>query len=136
MIAGNFAGSRKYLLLRHSNGGHWSFPKGHLEGGETPREAAIRELDEETGLSPEKILSGFREEVSYSYRRGGEEVDKTVIYFLALVDSGTGEVTLSPEHLDYRWATYTDALDTLTYNNDIDVLKGAEASLTQGPRDD
>lgn len=136
MTAGTFSGHRKYLLLRHSNGGHWSFPKGHLEGGETPREAAVRELSEETGLSPEEILPGFREEISYSYRRGGEEVDKAVIYFLALVDPGAGGVTLSPEHLDYQWVPYDKAIDTLTYDNDREVLKVAEESLGQGLRDD
>lgn len=122
-------GSRYYLLLRHANGGHWSFPKGHLEEGESAREAAVRELTEETGLRPEEFLADFRERIHYSYRREGERVEKAVVYFLASVDGLTDPVSLSDEHLDYEWVPFEEALDKLTYDNDGEVLKKAEEEL-------
>ena len=43
-------GETQLLLLKHRCGGHWSFPKGHMEAGETEMETALREIREETGL--------------------------------------------------------------------------------------
>ena len=120
---------RKYLLLRHANGGHWSFPKGHLEEGESAREAAIRELEEETGLHPEDFLADFRERVHYSYRRKGERIEKAVVYFLASVEEGFDPVTLSDEHLGYGWYSFEEAEEKLTYDNDREILRKAEAGL-------
>ena len=37
------------LLIRHKNGGHWAFPKGHVEKKETEEDTALREIREETG---------------------------------------------------------------------------------------
>ena len=66
------------VLLRHRFGGHWSFPKGHVEPGETEEETACREVLEETSIHID-ICPGFREVVSYSPKR---DVTKDVIYFL------------------------------------------------------
>ena len=116
------------MLLRHANGGHWSFPKGHLEERESAREAAVRELEEETGLLPEDFLADFRERVHYSYRRKGERIEKAVVYFLASVE-GIDPVTLSDEHLDYGWFSFKEAEEKLTYDNDREILRKAEAGL-------
>jgi 8-oxo-dGTP pyrophosphatase MutT (NUDIX family) len=68
------------LLVRQSNG-CWSFPKGHMDRGESEQETALRELKEETGL--EAVLhSGFREVVEYGLRSGGR---KQVVLFLGQV---------------------------------------------------
>ena len=52
------------LLIRHKNGGHWSFPKGHVETGETEPQTALREIKEETGLDV-GLCEGFRQSVEY-----------------------------------------------------------------------
>ena len=44
-------GRLQVLLIKHINGGHWAFPKGHVEPGETEEQTALREIKEETGLS-------------------------------------------------------------------------------------
>ena len=44
------------VLLRHRFGGHWSFPKGHVEAGESERQTALREVREETGLTGIKLV--------------------------------------------------------------------------------
>lgn len=61
-------GNTEILLIKHVNSGHWSFPKGHVEGNETELETAQREIKEETGI--DVILDPtFRETVSYSPKR-------------------------------------------------------------------
>ena len=52
------------VLLRHRFGGHWSFPKGHVEEGENEFQTALREVKEETNLSI-RLREGFRESVEY-----------------------------------------------------------------------
>lgn len=125
------SGNRRYLLLQHENGGHWSFPKGHLEKGETAREAAIRELFEETGLAVGPFVNGFRREINYSYSREGKKVAKSVVYFLAFVSRDL-EVKLSPEHLEFIWLPYREACKKLTYGNDRRLLDLAEEELKEG----
>lgn len=55
----------KVLLVRNKNGRYWSFPKGHMEVGETEHQTALREVREETGLNV-RILSGYRQLSDYS----------------------------------------------------------------------
>ena len=57
-------GNTEILLIKHINSGHWSFPKGHMEDGETEIETAIREIKEETSVNV-MIDPTFRETVSY-----------------------------------------------------------------------
>ena len=59
-----FHGNIELLLIKHANGGHWSFPKGHVEEGETEVETALREVHEETGLTIQ-LEEGFRQSVEY-----------------------------------------------------------------------
>jgi DNA ligase D-like protein (predicted 3'-phosphoesterase) len=72
---------RKYLLL-HYESGHWDFPKGHIEKGESEKEAAKRELKEETGVKDIKFIEGFKENIRYFYRRDGQLMHKEVVFFL------------------------------------------------------
>ena len=67
------------LLIQHKNGGHWAFPKGHVEKKETEEETALREIKEETGLKV-ALDTAFRKMVTYSPKPG---VMKDVIYFAA-----------------------------------------------------
>ncbi len=63
------AGIVRFLLIWEIYGkGHWDFPKGHREGTETPIQTALRELKEETGLVPNKIVSEQTLIRKYSYR--------------------------------------------------------------------
>ncbi|MCF7889973.1 NUDIX domain-containing protein [Candidatus Bipolaricaulota bacterium] len=123
-------GYRDYLLLKHANGGHWSFPKGHVEEGEEPKETALRELGEETDLAVREFVSEFSLETSYTFERAGRKVFKTVIYFLGVV-SPESQVELSQEHLDYSWLPYGEAQSKLTYEDDKDLLDRAENKLDQ-----
>ena len=72
-------GNTEILLIKHINSGHWSFPKGHVEQGETEVETALREIKEETSLDV-LIDPTFRETVTYFPRK---DTQKVVVYFIA-----------------------------------------------------
>jgi len=119
---------RRYLLLRHRNGEHWAFPKGHIEPGEDEKAAALREIKEETGLGDLTAVEGVRLVSRYGFVRGKDRVEKTVVYFLA--SSPRTEVTLSVEHTDAAWLDVEATRGRLTYPEGRAVLDQAEAWLS------
>lgn len=116
----------KYLLL-HYDSGHWDFAKGHLESGETPEQAALRELKEETGIEDAELLPGFVEKIKYFFKREGKTVAKEVIFFIARAK--TDKVKLSFEHKDFVWLPFKEAVEKLTFNTAKEVLRKADAFL-------
>lgn len=124
----------EYLLLHYPSSakakkGYWDFPKGHMEKGETEEDTVQREVKEETGLEDIELLGGFREVISYWFKFQGKTVSKTVIFYLARAK--TQEITLSSEHVGYRWLLYEEALLRLTYENAKELLKKAQAFLAK-----
>lgn len=96
----------RYLLLLQTNG-FWSFPKGHMEPFESEEITALRELQEETGLSV-RLIAGVREMVSYPMAHGRT---KQVVLFLGEV---TGEILLQQEEaVDFRWVAKEEAKQLL-----------------------
>lgn len=120
-----------YLLL-HYTAGHWGFPKGHIEPGETEVGALLREVHEETGIAPGdvEVLEGFRRDNRYTYRRDGRVRDKVVRYRLARTD--VEEVTLSDEHVDHAWLDRDAAVERLTYDDAREILEEAHRVLQEG----
>lgn len=119
------------FLLLHYGAGHWGFPKGNRERGETKLETAIREIEEETGLKNLEFTD-FEEEINYFYKRDGKTVYKTVTYFLAT--SKTKKVVLSWEHIGFEWVPYEKAVEKLTYQNAREVLQAAKSYLDEPKR--
>ena len=128
----------KYLLL-HYETGHWDFPKGHTEKGESDEETLRREVEEETGIDDIKIIPNFSKLIRYFYRARGSEkeerkrdnrknlIAKKVIYYIA--QTGTGKVTLSFEHIGYKWLDYNEASKKITYEKSKKVLDAANEYL-------
>lgn len=117
---------REYLLLNYL-GGHWGFPKGHIElyeSYENPAKTAIREIKEETGLDV-KIIPRFERKITYSFYHRGEYIIKDVIFYLAQAKSQ--KVILSSEHKGYVWLDFRSAYKLITYEKGI--LKSAENFL-------
>jgi bis(5'-nucleosidyl)-tetraphosphatase len=110
---------RKFLLLHYSSG-HWDFPKGNIETGETEVDTVIREIFEETGITDLKFVEGFIQPIFYNYRRDGNLVQKKVSFYLA--QTLTRNIKLSNEHQDFLWADYPSALSALTYRSARDIL--------------
>lgn len=73
-----------FLVRLHA--GHWGFPKGHSESGETPIQTAERELLEETGLRPVRQLIDKTFTESYKFTHQGTLIHKSVTYFVAEVE--------------------------------------------------
>ncbi|MBI4141461.1 NUDIX domain-containing protein [Candidatus Woesearchaeota archaeon] len=68
----------KYLLL-HYTAGHWDFPKGHVEHGESNEKTARREIEEETGIKELKILPEFKETIHYFFKQNKQLYSRTKI---------------------------------------------------------
>lgn len=121
-------GEPEYLLLQYT-AGHWDLAKGKLEAGETNKQAAIRELQEETGISKIEIHDGFEESLAYNFRDyTGQFIEKTVHFFVGRVFKKE-VVILSKEHKGYIWLPFKEAVEKLTYQNAKNVLIKADAFL-------
>ena len=106
-------GNTEILLVRHLKSGHWSFPKGRMEAGETEEDTARREIKEETGLDV-LLDTGFRETVNYSPKKNTK---KTVVYFVGMVASHE-LIPQQDEISELRWLEIEQAGNVLTYDND------------------
>lgn len=118
------------LLLLHRGGGHWSFPKGHADPGETSIETALRELHEETGveLSAEALQS---QEYRQQYRNPRNGRLKEVVYFVGSIPSQARDriVIQRSEISDYRWVALADAHTILTHDEDKTMLEDIRSAL-------
>jgi 8-oxo-dGTP pyrophosphatase MutT (NUDIX family) len=130
-IVFNRAMGEPHFLLLHYGAGHWDFPKGHPEGGETERQAMLRELREETGIAVGhvRVVPSFREKIRFFYRLGGTTVLKEVVFFL--VESAERKVTLSFEHKGFRWLPLAEAVELATFKTAKQLLQKASAFLNQ-----
>ena len=98
-----------------------------MENSEEPKQTAIRETKEETGIIDVEFIDGFNEEISYTFYVKNEEIDKKVIFYLGKTKST--EIVLSHEHLDFAWLNLKDAMDRITYENAKIVLTKANNLL-------
>ena len=126
----------KYLLLFGDKIG-WGFPKGHIDPGETPKETAMREIKEETGITIEKFIPNFEVYTQYKITHDfsktpplelpkEKHINKVCVFYLSEVKSK--EVTISHEHEKYAWVTYKKAQGLLKFNNDL--LKKANRMIS------
>ncbi|OGZ72468.1 MAG: hypothetical protein A2908_02790 [Candidatus Staskawiczbacteria bacterium RIFCSPLOWO2_01_FULL_38_12b] len=136
-----------YYLLLHYQSGHWEFAKGHIEEGESPENAALREVAEETGIKDLEIIPGFKEYIKYFFRNNydlkkeplgvAQDRDKNkapwifklVVFYLA--KTNTKEITLSDEHIGFAWLPYQQALKKLTFKNAKNLLKKANDLISR-----
>jgi 8-oxo-dGTP pyrophosphatase MutT (NUDIX family) len=97
------------LMLRAYR--NWDFPKGLCEAGETPMEAAVREVGEETSITRLEFEWGDRHMETGPYNRG-----KVARYYLARTTQASVEMGISPElgrpeHHEFRWVSFDEAFD-------------------------
>jgi 8-oxo-dGTP pyrophosphatase MutT (NUDIX family) len=137
-------GKPRFLLLYHG-GRYWNFPKGHIEplspadwrgqpAKESDIQTAFRETEEETGLERKdiSIRRGFRAKQNYCFKKGPDQICKTVIYFLG--ETKKAEIRVSEEHEGYGWFSYNEGVAMLNrYRNNQQILKKARAFI-RGPR--
>ncbi len=100
------------LLIQH-HAGHWAFPKGHADPGESPQQTAERELGEETGLTIQRFLSPKPLVESYFFMFEAQRISKTVHYFLALVQ---GCVVIQEREIKAsQWLSLQEAYECMTF---------------------
>lgn len=114
-------GNIELLLIRNVNGGRWSFPKGHVESGETEQQTAMREILEETGI--QAVLEGdFRQVITYAPKKN---ITKDVVYFLARAT--TFDYTPQKNEVSkIKWVEINNTNTMLSYENDRQLVNKAK----------
>lgn len=124
-----------FLLLQYPSSSHrtekdyWDFPKGHIEPGETEGQTVRREVQEETGLTDVKFISGFREAIRYFFKWEGKVIFKTVAFYL--LETKIKEIKISKEHTSFDWLSYEEAMKRLSFDNARNILKKTNEFLSE-----
>ena len=134
VVVRELEGARETLLVRRAKEplrDRWLYVTGGIEAGECAAAAAVRELDEETGLRAERLFSTGVVEIFHAV--DGDELFLFPV-FLALV-SGDAEVVLNPEASAFRWLDFAAALQAVSAANHRRVLRGIERDVLAYPLD-
>lgn len=120
------------LALRRAAGGRcpgsWETVHGHIEAGERPRDAALRELREETGLRPERLYNLSRVETFYLH---GTDHMSFVPVFVAFV-AVAAEVRTGVEHDGFEWLPFGAARKRFAWPRERRALEDIEILLSGG----
>ena len=111
---------QKYLLLYQRETGTWSFPKGHMNPGETEMQTALRELYEETGLVADPVC-GFRKEYSYTSGNGNK---KDVVLFLT--EYWGDDIMIGDDIAVYEWVDAGEVVERMAGRNILPVISAAD----------
>ena len=117
----------KVLVIQHSGHHGWDFPKGHIETGESSKDAAIREVEEETGAKAEIVEKVG--ETKYFYYEDKEKVFKTVVYYL-MKYIGEGVATTPEETSAMEWLP-VDKVDARLSFKDTKRLWGEAKGIVE-----
>lgn len=104
----------------------WGLAKGQIEEGESVEDAAVREVEEETGITV-RLMQPLKE-ISYWFVWGGERIKKSVHFFL--MEATGGDASLHDAEMEeVRWFPLSEAIDHAGYASERDVLEAARAAL-------
>jgi len=113
-----------FLLLEYET--YWGFVRGQIEKGEKEEGAARREASEEANISNMGFLKGFKDEQNWFYKRDGELIKKSAVYFLAEIDEEQAKkVKISEEHKSFKFLTLKEALQSMRIKNEKAMLERA-----------
>ena len=119
-----------FLLIRDSYA-NWGFPKGHLEQGEAPETAAVREVEEETGL--EEVESrGVIETIDWYFRFRGRLIHKVCHFYLMESGSDSTSPQKAEGITECQWVPYEEGAKMISYANARQVLARAYEMVAQG----
>lgn len=113
----------EFLLIRDPYD-NWGLPKGHIEGGETPEQAALREVEEETGLHELSMVAQLPT-IDWYFRDRGKLVHKFCHFFLLECNEGEAVPQLDEGITECMWQPPVVALQTVSYANARDVMRVA-----------
>jgi 8-oxo-dGTP pyrophosphatase MutT (NUDIX family) len=122
-------GARTLVLLIRDRHNNWGFPKGHIERGEEPAQAALREVREETGLSQLDVVAPV-DVIEWTFRFRGRRIHKTCHFFALRTD----DVRTRPQRGEgitaCRWVTLDHGARLLTHENAREVLQAARGTIS------
>ena len=121
-----------HVLLIRDPYKNWGLPKGHLEGEETPADAALREVTEETGLT-ELVLGPRIDQIDWYFRLKGRLIHKYCTFFLISSPAGQAVPEEREGITECVWLPLDQALDRITYENAGAVLETARDMLVATP---
>ena len=110
--------------------GQWGLPKGHLEDGESSKQAALREVNEETGLS-DLELSEQLGVTGWSFRAKGSVVHKSGTFYLMYSEEGDPMPQLEEGITECVWVPAHEACSKIEYKNLHQILQKAQRVLTR-----
>ncbi|MBU1135987.1 MAG: NUDIX domain-containing protein [Nanoarchaeota archaeon] len=114
----------KFLLLKYPS--YWGFSKGLIEEGESEKETALRELEEETGIPNVEIIPNFEFRQNWFFKHQGNIIRKSAVYFLSKVENKfIDKIKLSPEHTDFKWLNFDNAIKKIEIKQNKEMLKKA-----------
>jgi 8-oxo-dGTP pyrophosphatase MutT (NUDIX family) len=116
-----------FLVIRDSYR-NWGFPKGHLEKGEKPDAAALREVGEETGLARLELRDEV-DTIDWHFRFRGRPIHKVCHFYLMESHDSATKPQRAEGITACRWLSYDDALKLLSYGNARGVLTRAHERL-------
>ena len=119
-----------FLIIRDSYD-NWGFPKGHVEDGERPEAAALREVCEETGLGS-LTVRGTIDTIDWYFRFRGRLIHKICHFYLMETDRADTSPQRAEGITACRWEAYEEASQLVSYANARDVLRLAYELVT-GP---
>jgi 8-oxo-dGTP diphosphatase len=99
----------------------WTFPKGHIEKGETKEQAALREVEEETGVKA-KIKDKIGDFTYFFKDKNGGTVKKTVFWFLMEPEDDSKNIKTPGEIIDLGWFPIEEAEKLITYDSDKRII--------------
>ncbi len=108
-----------FLLIGFKRRNIWCLPKGLIESGESELDAAQREVKEETGITRLNVI-GKIGSINYRFWLKQGLISKTVHFYLFETDQVQTEV--GEEHDMYSWFSYDEAVASLTYKNEREIL--------------
>ncbi len=126
-IVYTYKGAKRLFLFLKRKEGWLDFPKGHVERGETPMEAAVRETMEESGLRV-SLIPFFNRTICYTFTRKGGRIRKCVTMFIAHPVIGQ-KPKVSHEHTGFEWLDFGSALKRLSHYGQKEVLTAANAYI-------
>lgn len=126
-------GEERILLISLQDGRRWQLPKGHPEGDETARQAAVREVREETGVTGRALEE--LGDIDYWFVEDGKRIHKRVDFFLLGYVTGSTDDFDPREVSGARWFPWDEALARLSFDNERGIARAARRAWRRLRRD-
>ena len=130
VVVRNFDGVPHVLVIRDPYQ-NWGLPKGHIEKGEAPIEAALREVREETGLA-DLVLGPELATIDWYFRVGSRLVHKFCAFYLMRSMEGDPRPEAAEGITECVWLPLEVAEGRITYDNAREVIKAARQAVMAG----